>query len=50
MADVYAALGAPDGDTEYVVWGNRFGDQPSRRRDLGIADLAATLLQKIHRG
>lgn len=50
MADVYAALGAPDGDTEYVVWGNRFGDQPSQQCDLGIADLAATMLQKIHRG
>ena len=48
MADVYAALGEPDGDTEYVIWGNSPVASQSQQRDLGIADLAATMLQHAH--
>ena len=49
MADVYAALAEPDGDTEYVIWGNRRGDSAPVKSDMRIADLAATLLRQVNK-
>ena len=47
MSGVYAALGEPDGDTEYVLWRNR-GAAPAVNRDLGVEALAAALLENIN--
>jgi len=47
MADVYAQLGEPDGTTDYVIWSNRQDAEKSQTRDLGVAELAGTLLEHV---
>jgi phosphoglycerol transferase MdoB-like AlkP superfamily enzyme len=46
MPAVYAALGEPDGGTDYVLWGNR-ATGSRRSQDIDIADLAALLLANV---
>ncbi len=46
MPAVYAALGEPDGTTDYVLWGNQ-ASVSSGARDIDIADLAALLLAHV---
>lgn len=45
MAKVYQRLGDPDGDSEYVLWGNRGGSGLAQQTDMRVEDLAGQLLK-----
>lgn len=47
MPRVYAALGEPDGRTEYFLWGNGAASGAGERVDLRIEELAGLVMAKI---
>ncbi|MGY3176365.1 hypothetical protein ACVWYU_005794 [Pseudomonas sp. TE12234] len=46
LPDVYAALGAPDGDTDYFIWSNQTPSS-SLPRTLGVEQLAKTFVEQM---
>jgi phosphoglycerol transferase MdoB-like AlkP superfamily enzyme len=46
MPSVYAALGEPDGATDFFIWGNRYVDEPQVSTNVKIANLAEMLIER----
>ena len=45
MANVYQTLGYPDGDSDYVIWSNRSGNDRALHMDLHVEDLGVALVR-----
>jgi hypothetical protein len=45
---VYAALGAPDGDTDYFIWSNQ-APTSSTPKALGVEQLAQAFAEQVSR-
>ncbi|MNK83255.1 Lipoteichoic acid synthase [compost metagenome] len=48
LPDVYAALGAPDGDTDYFIWSNK-SPTLNAPRPMGVEQLARTFIELVSR-
>ncbi|WP_150643391.1 LTA synthase family protein [Pseudomonas fluorescens] len=49
LPEVYAALGAPDGDTHYLIWSNQ-ARTSSAPRAMGVEQLAKAFVEQVSRG
>jgi hypothetical protein len=47
MADVYAGLGMPDGQTDYLIWGSESTAKPPERVDLAVESLGELVLRHM---
>ena len=47
LPDVYTALGAPDGDTDYLIWSNQ-APSSSAPRPIGVEQLARIFVDQLN--
>jgi hypothetical protein len=46
MAKVYQTLGDPDGNSDYVLWSNRGGNDAAQHLDMKVEDLSGLILKR----
>jgi phosphoglycerol transferase MdoB-like AlkP superfamily enzyme len=49
LPDVYAALGSPDGDTDYFIWSNK-ALTSSASKAMGVEQLAKAFVEQVRQG